>query len=52
MTPEKETLFYEYVKMPVQNFKVDVEMPYTEDKTNWKRINVNSALIHMDKVLY
>ena len=51
MIPEKETVFWEHVKVPIQNFKVAVEMPYTEDKTKWKRIDVNSISIHIGKTL-
>jgi hypothetical protein len=36
--PELETVFYEHVKIPVQEYRVEHEMPYTIDEEKWQTV--------------
>ena len=40
--PEKTTVFYEHVKIPIQDYIIDNEMPYTNDKTKWREITIKN----------
>lgn len=45
---ELETVFYEHVKIPDQEYKIENEIPYTDDETKWREIILKPA-IHLEE---